>query len=73
MRGETEGAFKMLDCLKQISGLSTFLGQCFVRGMIKGGSDLQSVLTVIKDFSDVAHSDYVQVGNTGCVCSAVYK
>ena len=58
MRGEIESSLKLLDCLKEFGGLSTLLGRCFVRGMIKNGSDLQRVLTVISDFHD---NDQVQV------------
>ena len=61
MRGELEGSLKLLDCLKELNGLSTFLGRCFVRGMVKNGSDLQSILNVINEFSEDKHGDSVQV------------
>lgn len=61
MRGEMEGSFRLFECLKEIGGLSTFLGQCFVRGMIKNRSDLRSVLAVISDFNDDRNNDHVRV------------
>ena len=52
MRGEVDGSLKLIECLREINGLSTAVGQCLVRGMIKKGHDVRSLLAVISDFHD---------------------
>ena len=61
MRGEIEGSLHLVECLREIGGLSTSVGQCVVRGKIKNGSDLQDILAVIKIFHDTKSDDQVQV------------
>ena len=61
MRGEMEGSLQLVECLKEIGGLSTFVGRCVVRGKLKNGSDLQDILAIINIFHDTKSEDQIQV------------
>ena len=61
MRGEMEGSLQLVECLREIGGLSTSVGRCVVRGKLKSGSDLQDILAVINIFHDTKSEDQIQV------------
>lgn len=61
MRGEMEGCLQLVECLREIGGLSTSVGQCVVRGKIRNGSDLQDILAVISKFHDTKSDGQTQV------------
>ena len=49
MRGEFDNAMILVRCLTSLSGVTTFLGQAVVRGMVLSRRPLEEILVMIKE------------------------